>query len=416
MKSDMIARFVLALLALSFTTVAAAAPQPAHWVVSWGASASPPPDVAQIQKHGLEFNNQTLREIVHLSIGGSAVRVRLSNFFSKQNLEIGAAHLGLRASDSAIQPSSDRALTFGGASGVFVPPNAFVLSDPVRLAVPAGSNLAISIFVPHVATAAGIHYLAQQTSYVGAGDLTASPSIPNPRAISSWIFLAGVDVSAPPPAAAIAVFGDSRVDGDGSTPNANKRLPDALFNRLSKEGLPLSVLNAGIIGNRILHDAPQAAEELGVNGLARFDRDALDQPGVKYVIVLEGIVDIGLAGTEFAPLEAISVDDLIAGIKQLIERAHDRGMKIFVATQTPFSGATTIPGIFSAEKEAQRKALNQWIRSSRAFDAVIDFDKVVADPANPERIRPVWDSGDHIHPNDAGYEAMADAIDLALFK
>jgi lysophospholipase L1-like esterase len=416
MKSEMIARFVLALLALSFTTVAAAAPQPAHWVVSWGASASPPPGAAQIQKHGLEFNNQTLREIVHLSIGGSAVRVRLSNFLGKQSLEIGAAHLGLRASDSAIQPSSDRALTFGGAPGVSVPPNAFVLSDPVKLAVLAGSDLAISIFVPHVATAAGIHYFAQQTSYVGAGDLTASPSISNPRAISSWIFLAGVDVSAPPPAAAIAVFGDSRVDGDGSTPNANKRLPDALFKRLAQQGLSLGVLNAGIIGNRILHDAPQAAEELGVNGLARFDRDALDQPGVKYVIVLEGIVDIGLAGTEFAPSEAVSVDDLVAGMKQLIERAHDHGMKIFVATQTPFSGATTIPGIFSAEKEAQRKALNQWIRSSHAFDAVIDFDKVVADPANPERIRPAWDSGDHIHPNDAGYQAMADAIDLALFK
>jgi lysophospholipase L1-like esterase len=416
MKSEMIARFVLALLALSFTTVAAAAPQPAHWVVSWGASASPSPDAAQIQKHGLEFNNQTLREIVHLSIGGSAVRVRLSNFFGKQSLEIGAAHLGLRASDSAIQPSSDRALTFGGAPGVSVPPNAFVLSDPVKLAVLAGSDLAISIFVPHVATAAGIHYFAQQTSYVGAGDLTASPSISNPRAISSWIFLAGVDVSAPPPAAAIAVFGDSRVDGDGSTPNANKRLPDALFKRLAQQGLSLGVLNAGIIGNRILHDAPQAAEELGVNGLARFDRDALDQPGVQYVIVLEGIVDIGLAGTEFAPSEAVSVDDLVAGMKQLIERAHDHGMKIFVATQTPFSGATTIPGIFSAEKEAQRKALNQWIRSSHAFDAVIDFDKVVADPANPERIRPAWDSGDHIHPNDAGYQAMAEAIDLALFK
>ena len=344
MKSEMIARFVLALLALSFTTVAAAAPQPAHWVVSWGASASPPPDAAQIQKHGLEFNNQTLREIVHLSIGGSAVRVRLSNFFGKQSLEIGAAHLGLRASDSAIQPSSDRALTFGGAPGVSVPPNAFVLSDPVKLAVLAGSDLAISIFVPHVATAAGIHYFAQQTSYVGAGDLTASPSISNPRAISSWIFLAGVDVSAPPPAAAIAVFGDSRVDGDGSTPNANKRLPDALFKRLAQQGLSLGVLNAGIIGNRILHDAPQAAEELGVNGLARFDRDALDQPGVKYVVVLEGIVDIGLAGTEFAPSEAVSVDDLVAGMKQLIERAHDHGMKIFAATQTPFSGATTIPG------------------------------------------------------------------------
>jgi len=409
------ARYAIPFLAFCFTVVAAT--EPAHWVVSWGASASPPPDAGHISRAGLEFNNQTLREIVHLSIGGPAVRVRFSNLFGKQTLEIGSAHLALRASDSAIQLSSDRALTFGGALGFSVPPNAFVLSDPVQLTVPAESDLAISIFVPHLTTAAGIHSFAQQTSYVGAGDLTAAPSIANPRAITSWIFLAGVDVSAPPPTAAIAVFGDSRVDGDGSTPNANRRWPNVLAKRLSQQGLPLGVLNSGIVGNRILHDAPPVAVELGVNALARFDHDALNQPGVKYVIVLEGIVDIGLPGTPVAPAsEAVTVDDLMAGMKQLIERAHDRGMKIFCATQTPFSGATVIPGIFSAEKEAQRKALNQWIRSNPAFDGVIDFDRVVLDPANPERIRPAFDSGDHIHPNDAGYEAMGNSIDISLFR
>jgi lysophospholipase L1-like esterase len=411
------ARLIRRIAFLTFCLTALAAAQPAHWVVSWGAGASPSPDEAHIRTKGLEFNNQTLREIVHLSIGGSALRVRFSNMFAKQSLEIGSAHLALRAADSAIQPSSDRVLTFGGAPGVVVPPDAFVLSDPVNLALPSESDLAISIFIPHATTAAAIHYYAFQDSYVGAGDLTAAASIANARAIQSWVFLAGVDVSAPPSAAAIAVLGDSRVDGDGSTPNANRRWPNALAKRLSEQGLLFGVLNAGIIGNRILHDAPPSVVELGVNAQARFDRDALDQPGVRCVIVLEGIVDIGLPGTPLAPAsEAVTVDDLIAGMRQLIAQAHDRGMKIFIATQTPFGGATVIPGIFSAEKEAQRKALNQWIRSSHDFDGVLDVDKVVLDPANPERIRPAFDSGDHIHPNDAGYQAMADAIDLALFK
>jgi lysophospholipase L1-like esterase len=400
---------------LSFAVAAAATP--AHWVVSWGASPSPPPDDLQIQKKGLSFSNQTLREIVHLSIGGPAIRVRFSNFFGPQALDVGSAHLALRTSESSILPSSDRGLTFGGAPGVSIPPNAFVLSDPVQLAVPAESDLAISIFLPRGATAAGIHSFAQQTSYIGPGNLTSAPSIANPRVITSWIFLAGVDVSAPLSTAAIAVFGDSRVDGDGSTPNTNHRWPNFLAKRLSQQGRPFGVLNAGIIGNRILHDAPPVAVELGVNALSRFDRDALDQPGVKYVIVLEGIVDIGLPGTAVAPpSEAISFDDLIVGMKQLIERAHDRGLTVFGATQTPFSGATTIPGIFSPDKEAQRKALNQWIRSSHAFDAVFDFDKVLLDPANPERILPAFDSGDHLHPGDAGYQALANSIDMSLFR
>ena len=405
---------LITFLTCCFASLAVA--QSTHWVVSWGASPSPSPDAAQAAKDGLEFTNQTLREVVHLSIGGSAVRVRISNLFGKQGLEIGTAHLALRSSDSGIQPSSDRVLTFGGAPRVTIPPNAVVLSDPVNLSVPAESDLAISIFVPHAATAAGIHYFAFQTSYVGAGDQTAASVIANPRAISSWIFLAGVDVSAPRSTAAIAAFGDSRIDGDGSTPNTNRRWPNVLAHRLAQKGLPLGVLNAGIVGNRILHDAPQDAIELGVNGLSRFDRDALDQPGIKYVIVLEGIVDIGLPGTSVAPdSEAVGVDDLVMSMKQFAQRAHDRGMKIFVATQTAFSGATVVPGIFSPEKEVKRKVLNQWIRSSREFDGIIDFDKVVLDPANPEKLRQEFDSGDHIHPNDAGYQAMGDAIDLALF-
>src|SRR6267154_1172538 len=373
---ELCARFTMAFLALSLSFAAVAAAPAAHWVVSWSASPSPPPDETHIRTKGLEFNNQTLREIVHLSIGGSAVRVRFSNFFGRQSLEIGSAHLALRRNDSTILPSSDRALTFGGATGISIPSNAFVLSDPVKLAVPAESDLAISIFLPHMTTAAGFHSFALQTSYVGAGDQTAAPSVASPRAISSWIFLAGVDVSAPLSAAAIAVFGDSRVDGDGSTPNANRRWPNVLAKRLSQQGLPLGVLNAGIIGNRILHDAPPVA----------------------------------------VASEAVSIDDLIAGMKQLIERAHDRGMKVFGATQTPYSGATAISGIFSAEKEEQRKALNQWIRSSHDFDGVIEFEKVVLDPANPEKIRPAFDSGDHLHPNDAGYEAMANSIELSLFR
>lgn len=400
---------------LGFFSAAGATP-PAHWVVSWGASPSPSRDIEQLRKRGLEFNDQTLREIVHLSIGGATVRVRFSNAFGKQTLNVASAHIALRATDSAIQPTSDHALTFGGAPSVSIPPNAFVLSDPVNLTVPAESDLAISIFLAHTSAAAGIHSFAQQTSYVGAGDLTAAPAIPSPRAISSWIFLAGVDVIAPPSVSAIAAFGDSRIDGDGSTPDTNHRWPNLLAKRLAQQGHPLGVLNAGIIGNRILQDAPAAAIELGVNGLSRFDSDALDQPGVKYVILLEGIVDLGLPGTEFARSESVSVDAIVAGMKQLVDRAHDRGMKIFAATQTPFRGAATIPGMFSPEKEAQRKALNQWIRTGHAFDGVLDFDKILLDPADPEQILPAFDCGDHIHPNDAGYAALANSIDLTLFR
>lgn len=406
---------LLALLALCLPPAAAAAP--AHWVVSWGASPSPPPsDAAPGRGHGLAFDNQTLREIVHLSVGGSMVRVRFSNLYGNQSLEIGAARLALRTSASAIATASSRPLTFGGAAGISIPPNTFVATDPVELAVPQGSDLAISIFLRHATPAAALHPFARQTSYVGPGDLTAAPAIERARAIPSWAFLAGVDVSAPGTVAAVAAFGDSITDGDGSAENANQRWPDHLARRLARANRPLGVLNAGLVGNRLLHDAPQTQADFGVNGLARFDRDALDQPGVKYVILLEGVNDLGLAGTPLAPLsEAAGIDELIAAMKQLIGRAHDRGVKILGATLTPFN-RFTIPGYFDAKKEARRQALNRWIRSSHAFDGVIDFDKAVRDPARPDRIRAAFDSGDHLHPGDAGYQAMAEAIDLALFN
>jgi lysophospholipase L1-like esterase len=398
-------------------TAAAAGAATLHWVVSWGAGASPPSaDPRQARAHGLEFQAQTLRQVVHLSLGGPRVRVRVSNLFGSQDLEIGAAHLALRTSGAAIAPASDRPLTFGGRPGAVVPPNAVLTSDPVDLTVSAGADLAVSLYLPHRTAAAGVHYLAQQTSYSARGDQTAAADLAAPRPLSVWAFLAGVDVAAPEDGAAIAAFGDSLTDGDGSTENANARWPDALARRLAQAGLPRGVLNAGIAGNRVLHDAPRAASSLGVNALARFDRDALDQPGVRYVILFEGNNDFALGGTPFAPAaESATPEALIAAVQQLIGRAHDRGIKVIGATLPPFQGAD-IPGYASAIKDQKRQVFNRWVRTAGAFDAVLDVDQLLRDPAHPERLNPALDSGDHLHPGDDGYKLLAGAIDLALFK
>ena len=403
-------------LALAFTSFATASEQ-SHWVVTWGASSSPQlATEAEMRTAKLQFENQTLREIVHTSIGGSMVRVRLSNAYGKQTAEIGAAHIALRAKGSGIAAGSDRALTFSGRPNVFIPPNALVLSDPVKLDVPASGDLAISIFIPKATTGAGIHYAAQQTSYTAAGDQTGAASIQEPAAITSWIFLSGVDVMAPESTAAVVAFGDSITDGARSTVDANLRWPNVLSDRLQArhKGKKIGVLDAGIGGNRILHDAI-ANVRFGVNALARFDSDVLAQPGIKYLILLEGINDLGHAGTSAPASETVSSDDLIAGMKQMIERAHEKGIKVFGATITPFEG-TVFPGYFSAEKEVKRKAVNEWIRNGKAFDGVIDFEKAVRDPRTPDHILAAYDGGDRLHPSDAGYKAMGESIDLSLFK
>ena len=387
-----------------------------HWVATWGASPAPQlTDESEIRKAHLEFSNQTLREIIHTSIGGGTVRVRLSNLFGKQTLEIGAVHVAVRSNGAEIAVDTDRVLLFSGRATVTIPPNAIVFSDSVKLAVPPDSDLAISIYLPHTALGAGIHYSAEQTSYLALGNQAAASTIAEPQTVTSWIFLAGVDVEAPATVGAVVAFGDSITDGARSTPDTNRRWPNVLATRLlARHGRELGVVDAGIGGNRILHDA-QSNVAFGVNALARFDRDVLEQPGVKYVVILEGINDLGHAGSSAPESETVSVEELIAGFEQLIEKAHERGVRIYGATLTPFEG-TVFEGYFSAEKEVKRKALNEWVRTRKAFDGVIDFDKVVQDPAHPDRVLPAYDCGDHLHPSDAGYKAMADSIDLSLFK
>ena len=403
------------LLALAFASAALAAEQ-THWVVTWGASPAPQLLPEEMRTAKLAFENQTLREIVHTSIGSTMVRVRLSNAYGKHAVDIGAVHVALRAQGSGIVAGSDRALTFSGRTAVSIPPDALVLSDPVKLNVPASGDLAISIFLPKAATGAGIHYSAQQTAYIGHGDLTGADSISEASTIASWVFLTGVDVLAPESASAVVAFGDSITDGARSTLDANRRWPNTLADRLLAQHSRknVAVLDAGIGGNRILHDA-SGNVRFGVNALSRFDRDVLAQPGAKYVIVLEGINDLGHAGSSAPESETVSAEDLIAGMKQMIERAHEKGLKIFGATLTPFEG-TPFKGYFTPEKEAKRKAVNEWIRTGKAFDGVIDFEKAVRDPNHPDRMLPAYDGGDHLHPGDAGYKAMGEAIDLSLFK
>ncbi|HEX3877137.1 MAG TPA: SGNH/GDSL hydrolase family protein [Bryobacteraceae bacterium] len=399
-------------LALCF---AFALPAQTHWIVSWGASPAPQVSAEQMRSANLVFQNQTLREIIHTSAGGTELRLRLSNAYGAKPLEIASVHVALRSTESAIKPGTDHAVTFGGRNGVTIPADGLVLSDPVKFDAPMLSDLAVSIFVPGAATGAGVHYASQETSYVAAGDQTSAASLTSPSKITSWVFLSSVEVLNANTSATLVAFGDSITDGSHSTIDANHRWPDFLAVRLLKQhSARIGVLDAGIGGNRILHD-PAGNPRFGVNALARFDRDVLAQPNVKYLIILEGINDLGHPGSNAPTSETVSSDDIIAAMRQMIDRAHEHGIKVFGATITPFDGCT-IAGYFSPEKEVKRKAINEWIRNGKAFDGVVDFDKAVRDPEHADRMLAKYDSGDHLHPDDTGYEAMGNAIDLALFR
>jgi lysophospholipase L1-like esterase len=431
------ALFALALVAVSSTNSpnASSAVERAgqKWIGTW-ATAPQFSGTTRVET----YRNQSLRLIVHTSAAGRKARIKISNVFGDQPLEIGGAHIARRTNDAEIDPASDRTLMFRGQPSTTVPVRSTAVSDAVDLDVPALSDLAISVFLPRTTAATTVHTLALQTNYVSpeTGDSTAEVRFPVAKTIAAWPFLTGVDVTTSSLGAAIVAFGSSTTDGDGSTQDANRRWPDVLAERLQKAGggtAELGVLNLGIIGNRLLTDIhsprqaggpfgavlDQLGPRLGDAGLARFDRDVLAQAGVRYVILALGINDILFPGSFIPASESVSAHRVIAGHRQLIARAHKKGIRVLVTTIPPFEDALfERPAIrFSTPgKEQVRQEVNAWIRSSGECDGVIDFDAVVRDPGHPARLLPGYDSGDHLHVNDVANVAQGDAIPLTLFR
>jgi lysophospholipase L1-like esterase len=400
------AAILLALSAIVFTTsvIATERRDDGQWVGAW--SASPQGVAAPIQ-----INGQTVRQIVHTSLGGERVRVRFSNAYGTSGLVIGSAHVAISTDGASISSGTDRVLKFNGSPTIIIPAGALVVSDPVTLTVPALCDLAVSLYLPDNVAATTQHSVGLQTTYISAsGDFTGAAIAPT-TTTQSYYFLTGVEVAASNRARAIVTLGDSVTDGFGSTPDTNQRWPNLLAERLQSDSATsrFSVLNAGVSGNRVLHDF------VGTSALARLDRDTLVQTGVKYVIVGEGNNDFLIPGLIGNPAEVVTVAQMIQAHRQMIDRVHALRLSIYGGTLTPVEGYP-FPGFWTPDLEAKRQAVNDWIRTSRAYDAVIDFDKLLRDPSHPSRLLPAYDSGDHLHPNDGGYRTMADAIDLSLFR
>ncbi len=376
------------------------------WVGTWAAS----PMLAE-GRWMHPFANTTVREVVHISNGGAQVRLRFTNEFGIDPLTISNAHVALSAGGSDIKTGTDHVVMFGGASSIRVAPGAAIYSDPVEFSVAPLSDVAVSFYVPSQnMRAETAHLAADQDNFIADGDQTSAVSLTQPKTVTSWYFFDGIDVPAVDGARAIVTLGDSITDGTASTRNANRRWPNVLADRLKQEhGLEnVAVLDEGIGGNRVLN------EQSGPSALSRFDRDVLGQNGVKYLLILEGINDIGRLNNArmMGPEDDITAQNLEIALTQLADRAHQHGIKVYAATLTPYGGA----GYWSEKGEQVRKDYNNWMRSSGVFDGVIDFDKITGDPANPDRFNPAYDSGDHLHPKDAGYKAMGEGIDLKLFK
>lgn len=386
----------------------------ADWVASWYASPQArwggdfilPVNVPE------RLRRQTVREVVRLSAGGQRLRLVLSNRYGGQPLVVGEMRVALAAPDGSIVPGRARAVTFGGKAGAIAAPGAPLISDPVELPAAPLAQLAVTTYFPESTPVSTFHWGGQQSAAIAPGNATAAASMPQAASFKGRVFLSAVLVDAPPGTRSVVAFGDSITDGNGSTPDADRRWPDFLARRLAPSGV--AVVNAGISGARLLGD------RMGVNALARFEQDVLGQPGVASVIVLMGINDIGWPGSPFAPRDAaVTAQDVIGAYRQLIASAHARKVRIVGATLTPFEHAlqgTPYAGHYSVAKEAVRQQVNHWIRTSGEFDAVADFDALLRDPRRPSRMLAAYDSGDHLHPGDAGYEAMADAIDLDALR
>ena len=388
---------------LSFAGPCVPAQEPA-WTGSWAAA----PVAAAAEDNALGPQGKTYRDIVHLSLGGKAIRLRISNEFGATPLTVASVHVALSSGGDAIQPASDRAATFNAEPSVVIPAGSIAISDPIAMPVQPFANVAVSLFVPDQSGVSLTgHMLATSTNYVAAGNVAASASIESATKVTHWYLLKGVDVDAGSHAAAVVVLGASISDGYHSTPDKNVRWPDDLAARLQagKKTSQIGVLNEGISGNRLLHDST------GPSALARFDRDVLAQAGAKYVIVSLGTNDIGRTFFPNKPHQEVTAEQMKWAMQQLVLRGHARGVKVIATTLTPFEGAA----YYNEAGEQMRQAFNTYVRTSGIADGVIDFDRAAEDPAHPARLLPAYDSGDHLHPNDAGYKAMADAIDLKLF-
>ena len=376
-----------------------------HWVGAWTNG------LVTVDKSA--FNNQTIRLIARSTLGGKALRLRFSNAFGNQKLTLGAVHIGLRdGTTEKIVPGSDRKVTFGGAEGVTIAVGALALSDPVELEVAALSDLAVSIHIPgEVPESFPItgHGNCHQINYISPpGNFAAATAMPVKETTENWYFLSAIEILAPRATGGILCFGDSLTEGNLSSLNTNSRWPDQLARRLvARGGRAFGVMNQGIGGNRILH------EMRGESGLRRFDRDVLAQPGVSHAIVYIGTND--LRNQRGIPAEIVTAEQMIAGLKQFALRARARDLVVYGATLLPYENETYHPGAWTPQGEEKRQAINAWIRDAHAFDAVIDFDLALRDPAHPTSMLPAYDCGDHLHPSDNGYRQMGNSIDLNLF-
>ena len=376
-----------------------------HWVGTWTAAPAP--------AEGAAFANHTLRMMPRVSLGGSTLRIRISNAYGTRPLAIGAAYVGLRSTGPGVVPGSNRRLTFGGDATGTVAAGALIVSDPVELAFAPLSDLAVSVHLPDDLPASfGITgRYARQTNYISPpGDFAADEVMPVGKITDDWYFVCGVDVVAPRATGAIVAVGDSLTDANISTHDGHHSWPSQLARRLMARqgGRPMAVMNQGLGGNRILHDIR------GDSGLRRFDRDVVAQPGVTHTIIMLGTND--LRNRWRKPEEEVSAAQMIAGLKQLAVRGHTHGIRVIGATLTPFENETFLPGAWTPKREAIRQEVNEWLRKTDAFDAIADFDHAVRDPDHPSRMLPVYDCGDHLHQSDLGYRAMGDAIDLSLFE
>jgi lysophospholipase L1-like esterase len=407
----------------------AQAPQPVageHWVTTWGTAQAlavesipewvepPPPELmpkdapaSPIPPIPDSFANQTVRMIVRASVGGRALRVTLSNASGRPSVRIGAAHVAIREQDSTIAPESDRTVSFGGRATVEIPPGALVVSDPIDMQVPPLAELAVSLYVPEETVTGTTHALALNTTYVAQGNRVAEPELDPASTNRTYFWLSGVDVLADADTSAILAFGDSITDGYATTPDVHREWPALLAARLQAGAASANraVVNIGISGNRIRRDL------IGTSGLARFDRDVLSRAGVEWILLFEGINDITFSALPRAPeFERASAEGIIEALSLFVDRAHAHGLKVMGATLTPMEGLW----LFNPRTEAMRQTVNDWIRTGGKFDAIVDFDAATRDPERPARLRPDFDSGDHIHPNDAGNAAMADIIDVSV--